>query len=366
MTRKRKTLEEGIATIDPLAEEDLGSLVGSSNPEELLTAILSTPMPASRKRRRGTAPRASTARWRKPALVAAPVLAVALAVLAIGVPGRGGGSQGIPELAKVAEAAAAQPTPNTGFPYRYEKTREMGIMITAAHRRGWGVFETSTSERWIAGDGSGLERRVANSPKWASPGDREQWEAAGRIHFLAHGWQPHSEEHEYRAGHFASGPIYVAPDQAEPRLAELATDPEELSAWIDDATNSPKSEYGPDGGDQSTERAMTLVTDLLREPGASPALRAALYEALGRIPGIEYFGAMSDAAGRHGIGVGIDSAYAGAPTRYVVIVDPQSSDVLASEEIWLQPPAGLKGETSGQLAFATLFLESRGANSVGG
>ncbi len=75
---------------------------------------------------------------------------------------------------------------------------------------------------------------------------------------------------------------------------------------------------------------------------------------------------MTDAVGRKGIAVGLVSAYSGAPTRYMVVFDAETSRVLATEQIQLQPPAAMPGERSPQLIVAKLFLASRGADSPGG
>jgi hypothetical protein len=360
-----KTLERGIAQIDPLAEEDPRSLAADSNPEELLTSILSASKPERREKRRGGASRTSTARWRRPAIIAAPAAAAALLALTVGIPGGGSGGETLSALTRVAKAAAAQPAPDTDSPFQFVKTREIGISVTAAGGQAWGVLESSTSQRWIGKDGSGLVRRELDTPQWASPDDKKAWEASGRIPFLAHGWKPYVEEHRYGLGHFGDT-LYVTPERPDYHLADLPTDPEKLAAWLEGAINDPESE---DNGSGPTVRTMTLVTDLLAEPSASPELRSALYQALGTIPGIESFGEVTDAAGRSGVAVGIDSAYSGAPTRYMVIFDPETSQVLAIEEIWLERPSGLRGEASEKapvLSSATLFLESRGADSLGG
>jgi hypothetical protein len=360
MKTRHKTLEQGIATIDPLADEDLGSLVADSEPEELLTAILSTPTPEVKGRRRGTAPRAGTARWRRPALVAAPAAAAALLALTVGIPGGGGGSETLPALAQVAAAAAAQPAPSAGSPFQYVETREMTLDTSVAGGQAWSVFDSSLDQEWIAKDGSGLVRREIAAPKWASPSDEEAWEAAGRIPFLAHGWAPSSEEHEVPAGHFNES-VYAAPD-----LSKLSTDPAELAAWLENLVTNPAADRGVGNGFPVSVRTMTVVAELLNNPLASPELRAALYEAEGLIPGIRYFGKVTDAIGRHGVAIGAESANSGASTRYLLIFDPESSQVLGTEEILLKPAPAFKGEKTPQLSSAKLFIESRGADRLGG
>jgi hypothetical protein len=67
----------------------------------------------------------------------------------------------------------------------------------------------------------------------------------------------------------------------------------------------------------------TSVSELL-EASQSPAVRAALYGVIERLPGIMNLGPMTDRLGRHGIAVGLmDSG-----TRYELIFDPATSAVL--------------------------------------
>jgi len=161
------------------------------------------------------------------------------------------------------------------------------------------------------------------------------------------------------AGHFNDRSVYAAP-----ALSKLPTDPAELAAWLEHQVARP--EYSAGNGFPVSVRTLTVVAELLSNPLASPELRAALYEAEALIPGIESYGEASDAIGRQGVAVGAESANSGAPSRYLLIFDPESSQVLGTEQIWLRPPPAFKGEEPNQLADATLFLESRGADSLGG
>lgn len=370
MKKRSERLREGVATIDPLAGEDLEALVADSGSEELLSAILAMPTPEPRRRR---AIRPSAPRWRKPAFAAAPLAAAAFLALAVGLPGGGGAGGTLPALTRVAEAAAAQPAPSGGLPFQYVERREITLDTTVAGGGAWSVLDSSLNREWIAADGSGLVRRELAAPQWAGPGDREAWEAAGRIPFLAHGWAPSSEERKLPAGHFAEA-VYGGPD-----LSKLPTDPGELAAWLERLVNDPAADRGAGNGFPVPVKTLTVVAELLDNPLASPELRAALYEAEGLIPGIEYYGNMTDAIGRHGVAVGAESTNSGVPTRYLLIFDPRNSQVLGTEEILRTPPLALKGERSQelaqakrsleryrQLASATLFLESRGAERLGG
>lgn len=111
-------------------------------------------------------------------------------------------------------------------------------------------------------------------------------------------------------------------------------------------------------------KTLTLVAELLNNPLATPELRAALYEAEGRMPGIEYLGEATDAIGRRGVAVGVESANSGALTLYSLIFDPKTSQVLAYE----QKPRETAPASPGEIdpPSAKLFIESGRTRTLGG
>lgn len=354
MKTRSKLLERELSAIDPLAEEDLARLTSESRSDELLRSIL-----ASRADRQG-GPRRIARRslamssWRGRLAIATPVAAAALLVSVVGVPGGGHGNRAtLPALAKVAEAAAAQPEPDASMPYRYEKTQSR-YLDTAVWSKSlaWSFFVSEADEEWIAEDGSGRRHRVVAPVKFAGPEDREAWEAAGRPDFQPHAWSGHVEDETLRPGS-DSNRIYEA------ELSGIPADPAEISEWLLAQVTKSSNGFSP------AVRSLNLVSEILNDPLATPELRAALYEAEGRIPGIEYFGKTTDAIGRPGIAIGAESANSGAPTRYSLIFDPKTSRVLATEETMLEPPAAFPYEKTPVLSAAKLFIESGGASSPG-
>jgi hypothetical protein len=117
-------------------------------------------------------------------------------------------------------------------------------------------------------------------------------------------------------------------------LASLPTDPSQLLATIHKALPLLKPGMSQDSIAKLVfEAAATLATraDAL----LSPALRAALYQAMARIPGIQRVPGQVDLAGRKGVGVGP------APTggeRVELILDPTTSHVIGVQTVLL--PAG--------------------------
>jgi hypothetical protein len=350
---RTRTLDRELASIDPLAEEDLGHLASGPGPDELLATILASGEGGPR----GSGParrRPFIRSWRARAAIAAPVAAAALVASVVGLPSGGDDTPAtLPALARVAEAAADQPAPDTGFPYRYQKTQST-YLDTAVWSRtlAWSYFDSETDEEWIAADGSGRRRRAVAPVKFAGPTDREAWEAAGRPSFQPQAWSGHTEVETLQPGSDENRAW-------EAELSGVPSDPSEISQWLIDRVTKSHNGFSP------AVRSLSLVSDILNDPLATPELRAALYEAEGRVPGIEDFGKAKDAIGRPGIAIGAESANSGAPTRYELIFDPATSQVLATEEVILEPPSAFPHEKTPVLSGAKLFIESGGASSPG-
>ncbi|WP_084959494.1 CU044_5270 family protein [Thermoactinospora rubra] len=92
--------------------------------------------------------------------------------------------------------------------------------------------------------------------------------------------------------------------------------------------------------------------DLLRETYLPPAQRRALYEALATLPGVSVAGDVTDAAGRAGIGVGME-VYDGV--RQDLIFDPATFELLGEREVVVD--AGKAKAPEGSLLASTAQLE---------
>ncbi|HWJ43307.1 MAG TPA: hypothetical protein VNR67_07730, partial [Solirubrobacterales bacterium] len=109
-------------------------------------------------------------------------------------------------------------------------------------------------------------------------------------------------------------------------------------------------------------RMLELIGEALRNPTASPQLRAALYEAALQAPGIEYLGPATDPNGRKGLAVGVTSNYSGGPTVYSLVYDPESTAILANESTALAP--GYADADGPIVISATVYLESGSVDSL--
>jgi hypothetical protein len=87
---------------------------------------------------------------------------------------------------------------------------------------------------------------------------------------------------------------------------------------------------GDRGGNSRDEAAFTAAGDMLRETYMPPAQRAALFKAVGTIPGVSAIETAEDAAGRKGVGVGrvgLDGV------RNDLIFDPKTYELLGERGI---------------------------------
>lgn len=109
-------------------------------------------------------------------------------------------------------------------------------------------------------------------------------------------------------------------------LRSLPTDPNRLSSMI--------SEYSQSRGVTPSQAMLDTVAALLSWSVAPPRLRAALYEVATRIPGIESLGAAVDASGRRGTALAVTAG----GTRYEIIFDPITSELLGTRHVVMDDP----------------------------
>jgi hypothetical protein len=357
MRSQKAMLDKALLAADPLAGRERATVPESA--ERLLASIVAADPGDDAPRKTRAAQRPPFELRRRRYLVAVSLVAVLVAILIAGLPGGGeDGPSTLPVLARVAQAAAARAPLDSDPPYLYMKTRSTYTDTSVAGGGSWSVQMPTTQEEWIAKDGSGRVRTVSGPPSWVGKADREAWEGAGRISFLAHGWRRYVGEENVPPGHFHN----AAPDGTP--LSELPTDATALSAWLEHVVHDPKAGGGAGNGFSAAVRTLTVAAEILNNPLASPELRAALYEAEGRIPGVEYLGRVTDEAGRHGIAVGAESANSGAPTVYALVFDPKTSKVLATQQTILEAPAALANEGYPRTE-STLYLESGATRSLG-
>jgi hypothetical protein len=226
---------------------------------------------------------------------------------------------------------------------RFSKVRFSSIDTAIAGGESWSVYRTELREEWRSESEPGRLRIVNSSPRFVGPGDRAAWEAAGSPNFLADEGGEAVERTlppESEAGDEGTG------------VSGLPTDPDALYGELSQRAKETDNSAPPQ------VRTLLLIGENLQNPAASPELRAALYRTAEKIPGIQYFGATEDEAGRSGVAIGMESSYSGGPTRYELIWDPDTSEVLATTAIVLEPVEFADAAPPFPLE-TTLFVESR-------
>jgi hypothetical protein len=110
-------------------------------------------------------------------------------------------------------------------------------------------------------------------------------------------------------------------------LWALPTDPAALERVLREGRQG----AGPDADSE----LFTSVGDLLRESPVPPAVRSALYRVAANVPGVRLVGAVTDAAGRHGVAV--ERGEGRLLMRYVV--DPADGRLLEEQSGLTRAPA---------------------------
>jgi len=359
MTTKNDPISRELEWFDPVVPGELEESLEAPAAAELRDWIVSLEVePAARRAPAGGppgAPRNGRVRFAIPGFALAALAFAALAALMVLPRGEsGGGDEGAEARAlggalDRAAAAAIAPRAELAAAHRftYRKTREFSLSTSRARGRAWSVSQRTTREEWIAWDGSGLLRVAAGPTRFIAPADRAEWAAAGRPRFLALGFAGHTEDH------------WLATGMLDRRFEQLPTEPAALADLLRHEAETHR------GGLSVTAATLQEIAEGLLEPGASPELRRALFEAVSLVPGAKYLGAMNDREGRSGVAVGADTTYAGRPALYELIFDPATSAVLATETRGRAAP-GTAPKAAGLLLRARVYLESKGIESTSG
>lgn len=244
----------------------------------------------------------------------APVEAapVALPVLQVAQPSSGTAAAALTALA----AMAARATPAAGDPatQRYRawsfnariegRTTNTAIVAT----------DNAVTRAVEAGGAELLTRRVTvASIDYPTPQSRAAWE----------------QDTPVRVG----DAVDAGPPAAGLFTGPVPHDPVALRAFL--AQGHPVDAYGPG-------ELFVAVTDLAQERRLTGQDTATTLRALAAEPGITALGRVQDRSGRPGIAFAADGDFTGLPTRYVLVFDPATGRLLASET-WLTQSAGSLG-----------------------
>jgi hypothetical protein len=259
----------------------------------------------------------------------APAAAVALAAAAVAIstgldsgdvaPPDASAHAALERVAKVAQAQTSLDVPPGKFLYIRERD---AYLATVADRPSWSTITPETRETWVGRDGSGRFVTRGRAIVFPGPRDRTRWIAAGRPSFAAPSNASDAALAEsYSNNGFAAGSRSLSYDQ----LAALPTDGQAMYRRL--------IELAGTGGSSPDAEAFVIIGDLLRSAPVPGNVRAGLYRAAAYIKGIHFAGEVSDALGRHGLAVDLPSGHG---TRNRLVFDPQTSELLAEEEVLTQ------------------------------
>jgi hypothetical protein len=267
-------------------------------------------------------------------LVAACLLVtvlVAAALIQI-TPGGAPSTSAAATLAEAARVAASKPAGSVPGPHQYLYYEITGAVLsdgpTAIGGKEFPVVSVQRTQTWVAPDGSGRQRITTTKTSLLLPSQQEAWRAAGSPGADAGSRNSDTTLPDSAAGRFGppGGPFVLGPGNtwrlSYPDTPHFPTQPAALERAI-------KKYYGVTGG---YDTVFALAGDGL-QVGASPALRAALFKLVERLPGVSAMGHTKDEAGRSGTGVSMTSG----GIRTVLIFDPRTSAVLG--ETFIQAKA---------------------------
>jgi len=269
---------------------------------------LAAPSEEARARARGRLlrhVRHSRAARRRRLLVPALALAgagIAAALIGVGTHGDGNAAAAV-ALRHAAAVARTRPAPPPLRAGEFWYTKSVQAFIDSAPEQGWSALVPRVREIW-QGPSGGVLREQSGTPQFLTEHDRRHWIAAGR---------PQVEPPT------SSTPLSPSPSR------DLPSDPNALYAAFHTQA---------EGNGNGTDAEMfTLVGDALRETDEPPAVRAALYEVAGRIPGVRLLGLVTDRSGRTGLAVAYDSS---SGIRSELIFDAHTSALLEERDVALE------------------------------
>jgi hypothetical protein len=300
---------------NPVPDESVAGSIESDEARLLLARITAEPAAAPPRR---------TA-WVKFGIPAAVSMAGAIGLLAG--PLLQGGPDAIPDVAApepqtlasgspvilehIAAVAALQPAmtvPDEGFRYTKSRTR---YMSTTAGESFYTVLQSTVREIWIARDGAGRIRTEVGEIEFLTERDKQAWEAAGSPALRG---EPVSD-HRFAGGDPGGTSLYFETFEG------LTADPDQLYAEIEKRAEGRGPGLHPE--------MFVIVGDMLRETGAPPELRSALFRVAARIPGVEVNENASDPTGRPGVAVSHTHNPGGRIMRNELIFDKDTSALLS-------------------------------------
>jgi hypothetical protein len=232
------------------------------------------------------------------------------------------GEAAAPLLSSVAARAATLSERDNGGRFAHVEQRSWDLFTRVDGKRVTSEVVPQRTSQWLADDGSGLIRVVADLPGGTH---REVRRAAGGE--LQHFWP----------------------------LRSLSSDDRTLAAQL---------AQGHPVGDNGAAERLVAVQDAYAESPLAPPVRAALLRYVAATPGVVVTGRVTDRAGRDGVAVSLDSDFSGLPTRYTLIIDPDDGRLLGSESMLTERAGKLDVPVPSVIAY-TVLLSADFTDAVG-
>ena len=239
-----------------------------------------------------------------------------------------------------------------------EWTASYGGIVTSKPTTTYAGYARSTEEAWMSNERRGRQRIVLGSMSFLSAAEHKRWQAAGSplpIPFTGER-STDGEEHALaiRRGlhdvEVLDGPGYG-------KFAGLPTAPAALRHTLEAKQNAHKGKV--DNGQVIAE-----MWDILEKANTSPALCAAVFNALAEEPGIALDRDGEDLVGRSGYAI----SYAGhkrslfqqSGIRVEYIFDPDTAAILGKRETLVDPSKrpSVKGIPAGTVLYDIAYLDS--------
>lgn len=203
----------------------------------------------------------------------------------------------------------------------------------------------TTQQEWLSAAGAGRYRQVAGTPRFLTKEEQSRWEAAGSPLPT-----PFDDKAEVDSEH-GRWKGFRFPD-----TSKLPTDPAVLRSAVE-SNQIPISGFNlmyPSAKRLDSDQTSAQLLNILQEGSISmtPQLRAALFNALAELPGIEVDADATDFLGRHGYAIQTRG------TEYVI--DPDTAELLAHREFLTKPGRSpfLEDLPAGFTIRETAYLES--------
>jgi hypothetical protein len=303
-------------------------------------AIRDDPLPIERLRRipliAADAPIPAPRRWRMlsigVALAAVAIVAV-LGLLPTGTPG-GASPDAVRVLDAQAAIASAQTAPASPGGFTYYKLIGASLGTFADPDAPYSFRIPSVTETWVAPDGSGEVREVRKDIQWPGPRDEQRWRSQGSPAL--------GPDEGVSDQHFGPGELNgVGSEGNLPPTRDLPADPAALTEIFENEAAVSSASV------PTNVKVFEYATSVILQTGSSPELRAALYELLADLDGVQLTGDERDPLGRQGTAVSIETDYSGASQRDTLIIDEATSQPLSYTETLLEPTNFVDGRLLG-------------------